>query len=223
MSLAVLPGLLVAAVSGALTPGAPLVKVAVAGLVALPAAGASLAFADVRRRLEPAEVTRIAAHATSASIVALPVLAVLGAMLKANTHHRALGGTTFSVLAVIVIAGALLFGGRLARLVTRGDLPTQVAALAVFVIVWATALTRAELLSLARLDHAAIVAAIAIGFSLGARLARPSAPALALTAVVIVAGFGVAAATPAGQDVVARGGVAGAFARVVRPSKADPG
>lgn len=221
MSLAVLPGLLLAATAGALAHGTPSAKLAVAGLVALPAAGASLSFAKLREGLDARAVTRVAAHATSASLIALPVLALLGALLKSHTHHRALGGTTFAALALGVGAGALWLGGRLARLVRRGDAPARAAALAVFAIVWLTALARAELLAAARLDHAAVVASIALGFSLGPSLARRSAAALAVAVAVAVAGVGVTAATGAGAEVVARGSLAGALARMVRPLSAS--
>lgn len=221
MSLAVLPGLLLAAAAGALSHGSPVAKLAVAGLVALPAAGASLACATLRAELDDRGVTRVAAHATSSSLLALPVLAVLGATLKTNTHHRALGGTTFAVLAVAVVAAAVLLGGKLARLVARGDVPSQLAALAVFCIVWLTALARADLLSTTRLDHAAVVASIAIGFALGPRLARRNVPAAALAAAIVLGGAGVTAVADAGGEVVARGALAGALARVLRPIKAS--
>ncbi len=221
MSFAVLPGLLLAAAAGAASHGGVGVKLGVAGLVAVPAVGASLAFAKVRDGLDGRGVTRVAALVTSASLLALPVLAVLGALLKANTHHRALGGTTFAALALGVGAGALWLGARLARLVERGDVPTRIAALAVFAIVWATALARADLLATARLDHAAVVASMALGFSLGPRLARRSTPALALAVALIASGVGLTAATDAGPRIVARGALAGALARMVRPISAS--
>lgn len=54
-----------------------------------------------------------------ATLVAAPAWLLLGAVLKATTHHRALGGTTFALAAVIVGAVALAFGARGGAVVGR--------------------------------------------------------------------------------------------------------
>ena len=54
-----------------------------------------------------------------ATLVAGPALLILGAVLKATTHHRALGGTTFAVVALFVGAGALALGARAGGIVGR--------------------------------------------------------------------------------------------------------
>jgi hypothetical protein len=51
------------------------------------------------------------------ALAALPATAVLGAVLKANTHHRALAGATFAVLALLVHLGAALVAWRIAALI----------------------------------------------------------------------------------------------------------
>ncbi|MCC6646268.1 MAG: hypothetical protein IT374_11940 [Polyangiaceae bacterium] len=221
MTLALLPGLVLAAAAGALAAGPPLTKLAVAGLVAVPAAGASLAFARLREGLDARGVTRVAAHLTASALLALPPLALLGATLKTHTHHRALGGATFAVLAVGVVAGALWLGGKIADLVARGGRTGEVASLTVYALVWGAVLARAGLLTTARLDHAAVAASIAVGFALGPRLLRASAPVTIVALVMVAGGVGLTAATPAGAEIVARGAIAGALARVVRPIAAD--
>lgn len=55
----------------------------------------------------------------SAAVLAAPVLLVLGTVLKATTHHRALGGTTFAVLALGVGIGCLALGVRAGTLAGR--------------------------------------------------------------------------------------------------------
>ena len=51
------------------------------------------------------------------ALAALPATAVLGAMLKANTHHRALAGATFAALALVVQVGSALVAWRMTSLV----------------------------------------------------------------------------------------------------------
>lgn len=57
---------------------------------------------------------RFATALALAAALALPPLAILGAALKAVTHHRGLGGVTFAVLGFAVVVGALVVGRRLA-------------------------------------------------------------------------------------------------------------
>jgi hypothetical protein len=46
-------------------------------------------------------------------LIALPATTVLGAVLKANTHHRGLAGATYAVFALVVHAFAALLAWRL--------------------------------------------------------------------------------------------------------------
>jgi hypothetical protein len=50
------------------------------------------------------------------ALASLPATAVVGAVLKANTHHRALAGATFAVLALFVHLGAALVAWRVTSL-----------------------------------------------------------------------------------------------------------
>ena len=60
-----------------------------------------------------------------------PAMLVLGAILKATTHHRGLGGATFGVLAVILVIGAAVVARHLVRtarkMADRGVNPTAIA------------------------------------------------------------------------------------------------
>ncbi len=57
---------------------------------------------------------RLATSLAFAAALALPPLVVLGALLKAVTHHRGLGGVTFAVLGLATLVVALALGRRLA-------------------------------------------------------------------------------------------------------------
>lgn len=65
--------------------------------------------------------------------LATPMLAGVGALLKATTHHRGLGGGTFGVLALVIAAGSALLAQRLVSLgqtlVERGMKPWIPAAI----------------------------------------------------------------------------------------------
>ena len=87
-----------------------------------------------------------AATLAGATVLAAPLLLVLGAVLKATTHHRALGGTTFAVLGVLVGAACLAFGaraggrvGRWAEGRGRGRSVTVASAVAVVAVLGALA------------------------------------------------------------------------------------
>jgi choline-sulfatase len=71
--------------------------------------------------------------------LSLPLLAALGAVLKATTHHRGLGGTTFAVLGAGAVIGAALLAHRLVisaqAWVERGAPPGLVAAIGAAVCV----------------------------------------------------------------------------------------
>jgi len=69
------------------------------------------------RTLAPGGATALLVGAALWALVSLPVTAVLGTLLKANTHHRALAGATFAVLALVVHVGAALFAWRITALV----------------------------------------------------------------------------------------------------------
>lgn len=64
--------------------------------------------------------------------LAAPLLALLGAGLKAATHHTGLGGATFGVLGLVVVATTALIADRLVRLgellIAHGLPPWVVAA-----------------------------------------------------------------------------------------------
>lgn len=115
-SVALWPGLLAAALGGGLAlgqGGGP--ALALAGLLALPMAAASVVGAALLRgRGEGAAATR--GTVAAALAVAGPALAILGATLKANTHHKALAGVTFALVALGVVLGGLALGGRLRHL-----------------------------------------------------------------------------------------------------------
>lgn len=56
--------------------------------------------------------------------IALGPLAVLGALMKANTHHHPLAAAAYAVLALGVTIGALAGAGRLTALACSDDLPS---------------------------------------------------------------------------------------------------
>ncbi len=103
-------------------------------------------------------VTGLRAGRSTAVLIALwiglvaPVLVVLGALLKAKTSHRGLGGTTFGVLALAVAVLCALVAHRLVEtgrwLVDRGTRPRLVATGIAFV-----ALAPMILVSLPLLRH----------------------------------------------------------------------
>jgi choline-sulfatase len=63
--------------------------------------------------------------------IAMPLLVVLGAVLKATTHHRGIAGATFGVIGFVIVGAAALLSQRLLglgrRLVERG-LPAWIPA-----------------------------------------------------------------------------------------------
>jgi hypothetical protein len=77
------------------------------------------------------------------AIASLPATAVLGAALKGNTHHRALGGATFAVLALVIHVAAALVAWRVTVLVlprvrrtaTRTAFAVVLAAAALLLVV----------------------------------------------------------------------------------------
>src|ERR1041385_73107 len=73
------------------------------------------------RRAELRGATRALAVLTIAALVALSPIAVLSSMIKANTHHRALGAVTLATGAVVIIVAALLVSRRVFGASATGD------------------------------------------------------------------------------------------------------
>jgi hypothetical protein len=69
------------------------------------------------RAMAPQTRMAIVAGAALWALVSLPATSVVGAVLKANTHHRALAGATFAVAALVVQLGATLVAWRITALV----------------------------------------------------------------------------------------------------------
>jgi arylsulfatase A-like enzyme len=139
--------------------------------------------------------------------LALPLLVVLGAGLKATTHHRGLGGGTFGVLGLIVAVVAALLAQRLValgrRLVAGGMAPwipaTIGAAVGVLpLLVVAAPLGQrdggeaAPLVRAAIIDGAIVLVATSLvaSMQLGALLGRFSRSAAIPTAVLLFLGAG---------------------------------
>lgn len=79
----------------------PLVWLVLAGAGALACGGVSAAISSLRAEKRAFFVLGLALGLT------LPVLAVFGRILKNATHHRALGGVTFAVVAALMVLGAI--------------------------------------------------------------------------------------------------------------------
>jgi hypothetical protein len=93
------------------TPADALMVVGGLALLFTPMAAA----AGALRCQEPDEArSRLATALALAAALALPPLAIVGAALKAVTHHRGLGGVTFAALGLAIVVGALVVGRRLA-------------------------------------------------------------------------------------------------------------
>jgi hypothetical protein len=84
-------------------------------LLVLLVAAARGARRAVRSMAPPARMTLVAGAAVWA-LMSLPATSVAGAVLKANTHHRALAGATFAVAALVVQLGAALVAWRITAL-----------------------------------------------------------------------------------------------------------
>jgi hypothetical protein len=69
------------------------------------------------RAVAPGAAMSFVVGASLWAIVALPSTIALGAFLKVNTHHRALGGATFAVFALALLLGAALVAWRATALV----------------------------------------------------------------------------------------------------------
>ena len=88
---------------------------AVAGLVGVPLAGLIAAMRLARRSIGDRKPSSAAALLWGGAVwlcVSLPADAFLAAVLRATTHHRALGGATFATFALIVNGVAVLAAWR---------------------------------------------------------------------------------------------------------------
>lgn len=88
---------------------------AIAGVVGVPLAVLIAAMRLARRSLGDGEPSSAAAWLWGAAVwlcVSVPADAVLAAVLKTTTHHRALGGATFASVALVVNGLAALAGWR---------------------------------------------------------------------------------------------------------------
>ncbi len=160
------------------------------------------------RQLVGAESPRAAVLGLALWIgLALPLLVVLGAGLKATTHHRGLGGGTFGVLGVIVAVVAALLAHRMVhfgrRLVERGVAPWIPAAVGAAVgvlplIAVAAPLGQrdggesAPLVRAAIIDGAIVLVATSLvaSMQLGALLARFARSAAIPTSALLFLGAG---------------------------------
>lgn len=127
--------------------------------------------------------------------LAVGPLALLGALMKAHTHHRPLAGATYAVVGLVVALGALAVASRLTVL-TRSDART-VARMAVIVV--ALLAGAVNLLAFRRpasepgvaralLDGLLLAGAVVIAARMNPRV-RPSATiALLVWAAVVTAG-----------------------------------
>ena len=88
---------------------------AIAGLIGVPLAGLIAAMRLARRSLDDRKPSSAASLLWGAGVwlcLSLPADAILAAILKATTHHRALGGATFASFALLVNALAVLAAWR---------------------------------------------------------------------------------------------------------------
>jgi len=88
---------------------------AIAGLIGVPLAGLIAAMRLARRSLGDRKPSTAASLLWGAGVwlcLSLPADAILAAVLKATTHHRALGGATFATLALLVNGLAVLAAWR---------------------------------------------------------------------------------------------------------------
>jgi hypothetical protein len=88
---------------------------AIAGLIGVPLAGLIAAMRLARRALrdrKPSSAAQLFWGAAVWLCISLPADAILAAVLRATTHHRALGGATFATLALVVNAVAVLAAWR---------------------------------------------------------------------------------------------------------------
>jgi hypothetical protein len=190
------------------------------------------------RELTDGSGASIAAGIAAWVAIVLPLYVVLGTVLKATTHHRALGGMTFGVLALVLALGAALTAWRLvtfaedlvARRPTRRVAVLSVALL-LFAFALATPVSRAILASglglgaltpgarAAFVDGAMAFVALplAVAGDLGPSVRRRLAAAGPLAAALVV-GLGALALSrgePLRAALAARAALAGPLAAMV--------
>ena len=88
---------------------------AIAGLIGVPLAGLIAAMRLARRSLDDRKPSSAAALLWGAGVwrcLSLPADALLATILKATTHHRALGGATFAAFALVLNGLAVLAAWR---------------------------------------------------------------------------------------------------------------
>ncbi len=150
--------------------GYGLALVAASAAFAMPAlvvcAMVRLAAASLGPQSSPQLRPAIVALTLCAGCVFVPALA-LGRVLRANTHHTGLAGTTFAVVCAALALGLLPFGLRVASGMRRWPLPRQSALLAA-VVVGALGLLG---MGLARVHHAVLVGDLGFGAAIPADLA----------------------------------------------------
>jgi hypothetical protein len=208
------PGLAAAAGCGLTAVGrGPLVALAVAGLAALPLGLLSWSAATTRG---PSERPAGSVAVGVAVSLAVPVLAVFGALLKANTHHRALAGVTFAVVGLGVALGSVAAGAR-AAVIVRERLTGERQRAAGLVALGVAGLLCVAVLGSRVLSSADLVLALGAGLG-GALLGPRRGPGLAAAGafvVLIAAGVGVSVASPdVARAVHERGQLA---AKILRP------
>ncbi len=127
-----------------------------------------------RRPLTPEGAAPLAVTGGLVALVGVGVLSIFGAMLKATTHHRGLGGVTFAIVGLVAVLGLVaLVGAWAPRLARRAGS------------------TRAELLGLA------LAALSGLGGAFLARASAGGAMAFAAAPIAAAVGWGIAARRPA--------------------------
>jgi arylsulfatase A-like enzyme len=155
------------------------------------------------------------------------VLIALGAVLKARTHHRGLGGATFGVFGALALSVAAVVATRVVAfgkfLIERGVPRAAVRAaagvmaaapLAVLAVVSATASSPSEVgARAALLDLLLVSAAVALAYGrqLPDSLARARLAALPVALALMVAGFARLELSHAGAAIKAGGGLPSAL------------
>lgn len=172
------PGIAAAALCGALLLNSGAAAAAgVAGLLMVPLGLASLGGAFLRER-----ENRDWILPATTIVISSPILAAFGALLKANTHHKALAGVTFALIAIGVILGSLAIGARIRQIFSGRAVAigaTALAAVVIFALLWRGGATHL-------LDILMAIIAVILGISLPI---RPSKKWGTVATIVVVAGL----------------------------------
>lgn len=207
------PGLVAAAGCGVTAIGrGPLVALAVAGLAALPLGLLSWGAAASGG---PSERPSGAVAVGVSVSLAVPVLAVFGGVLKANTHHHALAGVTFAVVGLGVALGCVAAGARAGVVVRERVAPGRQRQVGI-VALGVAALLCAALLASRALSSVDLLLALGAGLA-GALLGPRRGPGLVAAGafgVLVAAGLGLSVASPeVAREVHERGQLASAILR----------